>query len=177
MVFTMSHASDNPLDTFIEGWGRMGTHWGVGKMMAEIQALLYLSPRPLCLEEMAERLKASRSNISLNVRSLQDLGVVRKVVVQGDRRDFYTAEQDIAKVARRLAAEKRKRELDPALAIVGRALEAVRRGDLGDTPPIDTTRLDELKRLLEAIGCFFDSFIEKKEPKVAERDIVPAQNI
>ncbi len=105
MIQTQDSARD-PLGILIEGWGRMGSCWGVGKVMAEIQALLYLSARPLSLEEMADSLKISRSNISLNVRGLQDLGVVKKVIVPGDRKDYYTAEDDVAKVARRLAGEK-----------------------------------------------------------------------
>lgn len=146
----------HPVDIFVEGWGRLGSRWGVGKVMAEIQALLYLSARPMSLEEMAERLKISRSNISLNVRGLQDLGVVKKVVVPGDRKDYYAAEADVGEVARRLAAEKKRRELDPALGIVREALAAAVPG----ATAADVRRLEELERLLDTISRFFDAFID-----------------
>jgi DNA-binding transcriptional regulator GbsR (MarR family) len=153
---TVTHKQENPLDIFIEGWGKMGTHWGVGKVMAEIQALLYLSPRPLGLDEMSERLKTSRSNISLNVRALQDLGVVEKAITPGDRRDYYRSDQSLVTVARRLAAKKKKRELDPALDIIDRTIDACAEANYTD---IDTDKLYELKDLIETIGAIFDTFI------------------
>ena len=145
----------------------MGVHWGVGKVMAEIQALLYLSPRPLGLDEMSSRLKTSRSNISFNVRALQNLGVVRKIIVPGDRKDYYAAEADLEKVARLLAAVKKKRELDPALDVVSRTIEAANavlpgndRGHGRGDASIDTERLRQLKELMEKIGEVFERFIE-----------------
>jgi DNA-binding transcriptional regulator GbsR (MarR family) len=166
--------TENLLDTFIKGWGRMGVYWGVGKVTAEIQALLYLSHRPLSLDEMAERLKTSRSNISLNVRILQDLGVVRKVHAPGDRKNYYQADADLPGVARRLAAAKKKRELDPALDVVRRAIEAANAarsetgGGGGDGGSANVERLYELKGLIEKIGDVFDAFIDA-EPSVSPR--------
>ena len=156
----MTSHHENALDIFIEGWGRMGTYWGVTKVMAEIQALLYLSPRPLNLDEMSEQLKTSRSNISLNVRALQDLGVVHKTSVAGERRDYYTADRSLGRVARSLAARKKKRELDPAMDIVDRAIEA---NQITGHPEIDTERLYELKELLETIGSIFETFIDEED--------------
>lgn len=144
----------------------MGVCWGVGKMMAEIQALLFMSKSPLGLDEMSERLKTSRSNISLNVRALQDLGVVRKIILPGDRKDYYTAETDLEKVARKLAAVKKKRELDPALDIVTRTLTAADENNGGAdavVTDIDTDRLRELKNLMQKIGGVFEMFIEDDE--------------
>ncbi len=157
--------TDNPMDVFIKGWGRMGVYWGVGKVMAEIQALLFMSPRPLNLDEMSERLKTSRSNISLNVRALQDLGVVRKIMMQGDRKDYYTAEMELDKVARRLAAVKKRRELDPALDIIARTIDAAdtaeNNGAAGeDLDSIDPGRLRQLRDLMERIGNIMDMFID-----------------
>jgi DNA-binding transcriptional regulator GbsR (MarR family) len=157
------NVSESPLDIFIEGWGRMGVHWGVGKVMGEIQALLYLSAGPLSLEEMSDRLKTSRSNISMNVRALQDLGVVKKVSVPGDRKDYYAAEEDVGRVARRLAAEKKRRELDPALDIVKRAVSATdgAEQDSNGDEAIRTERLLELKDLIETIAGIFEAFIDR----------------
>jgi DNA-binding transcriptional regulator GbsR (MarR family) len=146
----------------------MGIYWGVGKVMAEIQALLYLSPRPLCLDEMSKRLKTSRSNVSLNVRALQDLGVVRKVHVPGDRKDYYTAETELGLVARRLAAAKKRRELDPALEVLTRAIEAANAAAVGaretggGNGAIDAERLSNLRELMEKINGIFEMFIDDK---------------
>ena len=165
--------NNDPLGVFIEGWGRMGAHWGVGKVMAEIQALLYVSRRPQSLEEMSERLKISRSNVSMNVRALGDLGVVKKVTIPGDRRDYYTADADISLVARRLAAEKKKRELDPALEVVDRAIQlAAVRGEDHPDGDLDFNRLSELKDLLEGISSIFDAFIEESRRDAVEEPVI-----
>lgn len=177
----MEQVSTNPIDVFIEGWGRMGAYWGVGKMMAEIQALLYLSPDPLSLEDMSDRLKTSRSNISLNVRALQDLGVVRKVLIPGDRRDYYAADDDLLQVARRLALKKKKRELDPAIEIVERALAAadshtsvgVRKNYFDSSA---TRKLEELKDLMQSIAGVFDAFIGEEPERARRSHVVKAEN-
>ncbi len=180
--------AENVVDSFIQGWGRMGVCWGVGRVMAEIQAVLYLSPRALGLDEMSARLKTSRSNISLNVRGLQDLGVVRKVSLPGDRRDYYTAEMDLGKVARRLAAVKKKRDLDPALDIVMRTIQAAngteRSASAGgrDDPgtgddSIDTERLYQLKNLMEKISFVLEMFIEDKTVDAGPRNKVHTQDL
>jgi DNA-binding transcriptional regulator GbsR (MarR family) len=172
------------LNTFVQGWGRMGVYWGVGKVMAEIQAILYMSPRPLSLDEMSERLKTSRSNISLNVRALQNLGVVRKVIIPGDRKDYYTAEMEIEKVARRLAAVKKKRELDPALDIITRTIQAANGtgtspsdgGESGESSDsIDTERLQQLKELMEKIGGILEMFIGEEAVDSGFRRTAPTQ--
>jgi DNA-binding transcriptional regulator GbsR (MarR family) len=186
LVFPKDQIRD-PLDIFINGWGRMGVSWGMGKVMAEIQALLYLSPRPLSLDDMSERLKTSRSNISLNVRALQDLGVVQKVPMPGDRKDYYAAETELATVARRLAAAKKKRELDPALDVVTRTIQAANaalredkgkgNGDPdGGGSTVDTERLQQLKDLMERIGDIFETFIDNKTTGEGVRDGEKTQN-
>lgn len=149
-------------DILIEGWGRMGEYWGISRVMAEIYALLYLSEKPLTLEEMSEKLKTSRSNASLNVRGLLELGVVSKVVIRGERKDFYAAENDIGKVAKRLALAKKKRELDPALEIVGGALGAavqVPAGTRGPLEELHVERLGELKRHMDFVNAIFLSYV------------------
>jgi DNA-binding transcriptional regulator GbsR (MarR family) len=148
-----SHSSTH--DIFIEGWGRLGTSWGISKMMAEIYALLYVSPQPQNLEDMSHKLKTSRSNISTNVRQLIDLGVVNKVIVRGERRDYYAAEDDITKVAKLLALAKKRKELDPAMEIVEKALSAA--ADAGDQTTAQ--RLEELKRHMDFVNAIFHAFV------------------
>jgi len=165
------------LEAFIERWGCMGTYWGLGKASAEIQALLYLSPDPLSLEDMSEKLKTSRSNISLNVRSLQDLGVVRKVLVPGDRKDYYAAEADLGLVARRLASKKKKRELDPAIKIVEDAIhDASSVSNPGEKDGVmNTEKLRELRDLMVAIAGIFETFIGDDDSTARSAETVEAQ--
>jgi DNA-binding transcriptional regulator GbsR (MarR family) len=135
----------------------MGGYWGINKMMAEIYALLYVSDTPLTLEEMSQKLKTSRSNISLNVRGLIELGVVNKVVIRGERKDYYGAEANIGKMAKLLAMAKKKRELDPAMEIVADALAAARAADGAQASFVE--KLEELKRHMDFVNSIFLSFV------------------
>jgi DNA-binding transcriptional regulator GbsR (MarR family) len=156
----MISRQESAQDIFIEGWGRLGTTWGISKVMAEIYALLYLNADPMTLEEMSTKLKTSRSNISMNVRALLDLGVVTKVIIRGERRDYYTSEDNISKVAKLLALAKKKKELDPAIEIVAKALEAARaEAAEGEDPAFKTDRLAELKRHMDFVNAIFESFV------------------
>jgi len=177
MAINNQTIQNNPFDIFIEGWGRMAGAWGINKVMAQIYALLYVSKHPLSLEEMSDKLKTSRSNVSLNVRSLLDLGMARKVLIRGDRRDYYTAEEDIIKVAKRLAAERKKRELDPAIEIVQKAILAADTSAAPQTAGDDenTFCADRLKTFLSLmliVEGVFDSFIDG-----ASRDSLPLEDI
>jgi DNA-binding transcriptional regulator GbsR (MarR family) len=141
-------------DIFIEGWGRLGPSWGISKMMAEIYAALYVSAAPLTLEDMSRKLATSRSNVSTNVRMLVDLGVVHKVIVRGERKDYYSAEDDITKVAKLLALAKKRKELDPAMDIIDKALSAA---DEAESATIH--KLEELKRHMDFVNAIFHAFV------------------
>ena len=141
-------------DIFIEGWGRLGPAWGISRVMAEIYAMLYVSERPQTLEEMSRTLKTSRSNISTNVRLLLDLSVVHKVIIRGERKDYYTAEEDITKVAKLLALAKKRKELDPAMEIVEHTI--VSANQAGDETIVK--RMQELKRHMEFVNAIFQAF-------------------
>lgn len=101
---------------FVLAWGDMGGQWGVNRSVSQIQALLYLSERPLTAEEIAEALAMARSNVSNSIRELQSWGLIRRVPVMGDRRDHFEAEIDVWTIAAKIAAGRKERELDPALA-------------------------------------------------------------
>jgi DNA-binding transcriptional regulator GbsR (MarR family) len=141
-------------DIFIEGWGRLGPSWGISKMMAEIYAALYMSPSPLTHENLSEKLATSRSNISTNVRMLVDLGVVHKVIVRGERKDYYSAEDDITKVAKLLALAKKRKELDPAMDIIDKAIDAA-----GESESATIHKLEELKRHMDFVNAIFHAFV------------------
>jgi DNA-binding transcriptional regulator GbsR (MarR family) len=109
---------------FVLRWGDMGNQWGVNRSVAQIQALLYLSDRPLTAEDIAEQLGLARSNVSNSIRELITWKLVRRVPVLGDRRDHYEAEADLWQILTRIAQGRKEREVDPAVAAIHRALQA-----------------------------------------------------
>ena len=85
-------------DRFVEGIGRLAATVGVSRVIGQLYAMLFLSEKPLCLDDMVERLKISKGNASLNIRKLESLGVAKRIWVKGDRKDFYQAELDLEKI-------------------------------------------------------------------------------
>jgi DNA-binding transcriptional regulator GbsR (MarR family) len=103
---------------FILHWGELGTRWGLNRTVAQIHALLYLSPRPLHAAEIAERLDVARSNVSNSLRELQGWGVVRVVHVLGERRDHFETLTDVWEMFRIILEERKRREIDPTLGVL-----------------------------------------------------------
>ncbi|MGN7720362.1 GbsR/MarR family transcriptional regulator [Chitinophaga sp. 22620] len=103
---------------FIQAWGLLGAQWGVNRTMAQIHALLLIAPEPMSAEEIMEALDISRGNANMNVRELMNWGIVEKVLVPGERKEFFIAEKDIWKAGTAIARERKKRELDPILKVL-----------------------------------------------------------
>ena len=103
---------------FILHWGEMGTRWGINRTVAQIHALLFLSPAPLNAEQIAEALSVARSNVSTSLRELQGWGIVKVVHVLGDRRDHFESVKDVWELFRQVMDERKRREVDPTLSIL-----------------------------------------------------------
>jgi DNA-binding transcriptional regulator GbsR (MarR family) len=103
---------------FILHWGEMGTRWGINRTVAQIHALLYISPTPLHAEEIANTLKVARSNVSTSLKELQGWGIVKLVHVLGDKRDHFESMKDVWEMFRVVLDERKKREIDPTLAVL-----------------------------------------------------------
>ena len=103
---------------FIASWGAFGTHWGINRTMAQIHALLLVSPDPLSAEDIMEQLDISRGNANMNLRDLISWGLVQRTLITGERKEFFTAEKDIWKVVRQIVKERKKRELEPMLQLM-----------------------------------------------------------
>jgi len=103
---------------FIQTWGALGSQWGINKTMAQIHALLMISPEPLSMEDIMEDLHISRGNTSMNLRSLMDWGIVFKEYKPGERKEFFSAEGNIDELARKIARERSKREIKPTLRVL-----------------------------------------------------------
>ena len=103
---------------FIEAWGKLGSEWGINRTMAQVHALLLVTPEALSTEEIMEQLSISRGNANMTVRDLIGWGLVEKQLKQGERREFFYADKDTWNIARQVAKERRKRELDPVIKIL-----------------------------------------------------------
>src|SRR6185295_6647027 len=95
-------------DKFIHAWGKLGSSWGINRTMAQVHALLLISPEPLSAEDIMKELAISRGNANMNLRELINWGLVEKEHVKGERREFFSAEKDIWKVAMQIAKERKK---------------------------------------------------------------------
>ena len=109
-------------EKFVLHWGEMGTRWGINRTVAQIHALLYLSPRPLNAEEISETLSVARSNVSNSLRELQNWGLAKVVHVLGDRRDHFETLKEVWDMFQIILRERKRREVDPTLKVLRDAL-------------------------------------------------------
>lgn len=105
-------------EKFISTWGTLGANWGINRTMAQLQALLLVSSEPLSAEEIMDELNISRGNANMNLRALIDWGLVHRVHKPGERKEYFKAEKDMWKVAKQVAKERRKRELEPVFKVL-----------------------------------------------------------
>jgi DNA-binding transcriptional regulator GbsR (MarR family) len=113
------------VEQFVLRWGDMGTQWGVNRSVAQIQALLFLSERPLTAEDIAAKLGMARSNVSNSLKELLAWKLIHRVPVLGDRRDHYEAEADLWQMATKVAQGRKAREIDPMVAAIGAAMQDI----------------------------------------------------
>jgi len=104
------------VERFVLHWGDLGGQWGVNRSVAQIHALLYLSERPLTAEDIAGLLGIARSNVSNSLRELLCWNLIRRVPVMGESRDHFVDETELWEMVTRIAAGRKEREIDPALA-------------------------------------------------------------
>src|SRR5574337_191478 len=119
----------NPLESckalLVRRWGEMGGYWGINRTMAEIHALLFVAPQPLCSDDIMDQLKISRGNASMNLRALVDWGLIDRVHRLGDRRDYYKADTDVWHMFETIMRERRRREVEPIIATIDHCCEQV----------------------------------------------------
>lgn len=108
---------------FIHAWGTLGSKWGINRTMAQLHALLLVSPEPLSAEDVMNELNISRGNVNMNIRELIDWGLVEKMHRAGDRKEYFWAEKDIWKITRQVAKERKKRELEPIIKVLEQVSE------------------------------------------------------
>jgi DNA-binding transcriptional regulator GbsR (MarR family) len=145
------------VEQFVLRWGDMGGQWGVNRSVAQIQALLFLSDRPLTAEDIAETLGMARSNVSNSIRELLSWKLIRRVPVLGDRRDHYEAEADLWQIMTHIARGRKEREIDPAMAALRHVLETAD-GDPQITP-MARARLREMQGFLATLDTWFSQMV------------------
>jgi DNA-binding transcriptional regulator GbsR (MarR family) len=135
----------NPvIEKLILHWGEMGSRWGISRMVAQIHALLYFSPKPLTADEIVEALGVARSHVSNSLHELQSWGVVKVVHVMGDRREHFQSIKDVWQLFEILLDERKRREMDPTLKTL-RETQAL----LNDGTKVDAHTQERLKEMLE----------------------------
>ena len=103
---------------FIETWGTLGSQWGINKSMAQIQALLLVTPQAITTDDIMQELKISRGNVNMSIRQLLDWGIIYKKSVAGDRKEYFVAEKDVWKWAIKIGGVRKQRELNPVLDLL-----------------------------------------------------------
>ena len=152
-------------EAFIAHWGEMGSSWGVPRSMAEIHALLFIEGKPLCAEEIMDRLQVSRGNVSTTLRQLADWGIVTKTRMRGDRKDFFEAEQDVWTLLSLIVRARKRRELEPLLAAlddarsIARSSEATTDHEEARQASEHLARLDAMHDALMRLDRLSDRFI------------------
>jgi DNA-binding transcriptional regulator GbsR (MarR family) len=139
---------------FVLHWGEMGARWGINRSVAQVHALLFSSERPLNAEEIAQALGLARSNVSTAVRELQTWKLVRITHLPGDRRDHFMTSGDAWEMCQAILAERKRRELDPAIAVLKDCLAEGRPRQERDG--LATSRLRELLELFETVDGFYE---------------------
>lgn len=135
----------------IRRWGEMGGYWGISRTMAEIHALLFVSGRPLCTDDVMGELHVSRGNASMNLRALVDWGLVQRVHHFGDRKEYFQADTDVWHMFETILRERRRREVEPVIATIDRCRTMV--AEDGHPPHADA-ELDAYRRRLDALRSF-----------------------
>jgi len=150
---------------FVLHWGEMGTKWGINRTVAQIHALLYLSPEPLQAEEIADTLGVARSNVSTSLKELQGWGIVKVVHKMGDRRDHFETLKDVWELFHIVVNERKKREFDPTVAVLKDFVADSKRGG---EEKVTQERLAELLDFMETMSTCYEQIRSLPTPALVK---------
>ncbi len=175
---TLTNESADPIDAsrqmFIRRWGEMGGYWGINRTMAEIHALLFVSNEPICTDDVMERLLVSRGTASTNLRGLVDWGLIERVHLRGDRREYFVCRTNVWEMFETIVQQRRRREVEPIVETIDKCLEMVgasKKGQAaGESENVTKfrTRLEEMQGFLSTFGTIVDMMVTLG-PKGLER--------
>jgi len=163
---------------FVGLWRQMSALWGISPSMAEIHGLLFLTGAALSMDDIMERLEISRGNASMNLRQLVEWGLVRQVHKRGDRRDYYESPGDVWEMFTTIAAQRKRREIDPILSTLRRCHNQLA-GDPTEQEPATQQRrrrVGELLSILSLIDSLAQRFFESQRGLRAALDLLAQQD-
>ena len=151
-------------DLFIGRWGEMGATWGINRTMAEIHALLFITSRPQCTDDVMERLNISRGNASMSLRALCDWGIIRRFHRRGERREYFESLGDVWEMFTIIAAERKRREMDPVLETIKQCRDMLADPALGksvesEQVKLTRERLADMEEFMSVTNKIFQQFI------------------
>jgi DNA-binding transcriptional regulator GbsR (MarR family) len=138
---------------FVLHWGEMGTRWGVNRTVAQVHALLYISPKPLNADDLIDTLAVARSNVSTSLKELQGWGIVKLVHVLGDKRDHFESMSDVWEMFRVVLDERKKREFDPTVRMLHECIVEAAKDKATDE--FTQERLRELHKFFETTAAWY----------------------
>jgi HTH-type transcriptional regulator, glycine betaine synthesis regulator len=143
-------------DRFVAAWGQMAGAWGISRTMAEVHALLYITGEPLNTDDVMARLEISRGNASMSLRALLDWGIIERAHKRGDRKEYFTAQQDVWTMFRAIVRERVKREVDPLIASLYELgdMSGGQRGEKAANPD-ERKQLAATHERIESLVAFF----------------------
>jgi DNA-binding transcriptional regulator GbsR (MarR family) len=141
---------------FILHWGEMGSRWGVNRTVAQVHALLYLSPDPLTAEDIADALSVARSNVSTSLRELQNWQLVQTIPQMGDRRDFFATSHDVWQLFLIVIQQRVEREIEPTIAALDRLAAEAR----AEKQPEVTARIAAMHAFLQELHGWYDQMVK-----------------
>jgi DNA-binding transcriptional regulator GbsR (MarR family) len=133
----------------------MAANWGIPRTMAEVHGLLYITDEPMNTDDVMKGLGISRGSASMTLRALQEWGIVSRVHLRGDRKEYFKAEQDVWKLFRTILRERKKREIDPLLE----ALRGCRRLTAGKSSSGISRRIGPDAAAVQAHNARIDSML------------------
>jgi DNA-binding transcriptional regulator GbsR (MarR family) len=137
---------------FVLHWGEMGARWGLNRTVAQIHALLFISPKPLNAEDITAALGVARSNVSTSLRELQNWGVIKIVHVLGDRREYFDSMKDVWEMFRVVIDERKKREIDPTIGLLRECVAESQKAKDSYTQE----RLSEMRDFFETMANWYN---------------------
>ena len=152
-------------DLFIRRWGEMGATWGINRTQAEIHALCYITAQPLCTDDVMERLNISRGNASMSLRALCDWGIIRRLHKRGERREYFESLSDVWEMFSIIAAERKRREMDPVLETIRQCRQMLDESALGKSAAkrqdvqLTRERLAGMEEFMAVTNKIFQQFI------------------
>lgn len=147
---------------FVRRWGEMGPYWGISRTMAELHALFYVSTEPLCTDDVMAQLQISRGSASMNLRALQDWGLIRRAHKEDDRKEYFVSETDVWAMFETIAQQRKRREVEPILDVIQRCRDMVAtkpgrsRSDEDTEAAVYRERLDNMLAFLETMSTLFE---------------------